>query len=157
MEARTRIVVVAVLAAVVFGMGVHHASVSEERWPYPSSDDIEASYDDHVGEEVFLFGTVEAVDEDAGTARIRVDADGGSFDLTVRPFDADVQPGGVVQVVGTLQEGHTLDAGTVRVVNPAGSSDLFKYAVSTVGALLVVVAFFRHWQLDVSNLAFRGR
>jgi len=156
-EARTRIVVVAVLAAVVFGMGVHYDATFDDRWPYPSSDDVEASYGDHVGEEVFLFGTVEAVDEDAGTARVRVDADGTSFVLAVRPFDADVRPGGVVQVVGTLRAGHTLDAETVRVVNPAGSSVLYKALRSAVGALLVVAAFFRHWRLDVGALAFRGR
>jgi len=50
-----------------------------------------------------------------------------------------------------------VDAETVRVVNPAGASETYKYAVSAVGALLVVALFFRYWRVDIETLTFEVR
>jgi len=48
-------------------------------------------------------------------------------------------------------------SGTVRVVNPAGSSEAYKYAVSAVGAVLVLALFFKYWRVDHRTLTFEVR
>jgi len=152
-----RAVALLLALGLVFGMGVHYDTQQEQQWPYPGTESVGTEYDQYVGQQAFLWGTVESVDAASNTGTIAVDYTGGSFELTVQHFDADVRPGGVVQVVGTLQSGHRLDAQTVRVVNPAGSSLLFKYGVSLVGAALVTVLFLRYWRIDLRTLSFEVR
>ena len=104
---------------------------------------------DNVGQETFLFGTVVSINDE--TTRIRVD--GGTYTLRVRSFDAAVDPGGTVQVLGVMRSDDVLVADRV-VVESSGSSRLYNYEVSVLGAGLVLVAFFRHWRIDTEQLAF---
>lgn len=157
MRRHTRLVLVVVLIAGVFAMGVHYEATYDSKWPYPDTDALAVEYEEYVGEQVFLFGTVETVAETEHTAQIRVEYSTGEFTMTVHDFDADVEPGGVVQVLGDLDTQQTMTASNVRVVNPAGSSTLYKYAVSLVGALLVVITFFRYWHIDWTTLSFEVR
>ena len=157
MNGFARVVVLLLALGLVFGMGVHYDTQSDQQWRYVDADSVGTDYDQYVGQQVFFTGTVESVDSASNTGTIRVDYTGGSFELTVQGLDADVRPGGVVQAVGTLQPGYTLDAQTVRVVNPASSSLLFKYGVSLVGAALVTVLFLRHWRIDLRTLSFEVR
>jgi hypothetical protein len=150
-----RLLAAVVLVALLLPMGVHYSTSAGEHWPYPSGDDIQANNEQYVGQETFLFGTVLETRSDTGV--IRVETDIGSFNATVRGFDADAQQGGVVQVVGTVRPNYVIDASNVRVVNPAGASKLYKYVVSLVGAALVVVAFFRHWRVNLAELSFEVR
>jgi hypothetical protein len=154
---RTRVLVAVLLLGAVAGMAVHYDAAYDDRWPYPTSDGLAESYDAHVGERALLFGTVESLDEGAETARVRVEHSGGSFTMTVQNMDADVGEGGVVQVLGTLRPGQELQADAVAVVNAAGSSNLYKYAVSLLGALLVLVLFFRYWRINFQRLTVEAR
>lgn len=77
--------------------------------------------------------------------------------MSVRSFDVQVEPGGTVQVYGTLRPNNIIKAERVVVVNPARTSKWYKYAVSVVGALLVVIMFFRWWRFDPVTLAFERR
>jgi hypothetical protein len=160
LTAARRVGLIVVLAALVFGMGLHAGtdrSFEEQYWPYPEGDDIAADYDRFVGNETLLWGTVQRVDRASGTATIRLTTDQGPFELTVTGFDAAVEPGGVVQVYGTLRPDRTVGAANVVVVNPTGSSTTVKYAVSALGAVLVLVAFFRRWRPDTGQWAFVPR
>lgn len=150
-----RVLLAAVLVGLVFGMGVHYDSAEEGQWPYPDTDRLAAEYDRYVGEQALLFGTVESVS--GGTARLSVEHTGGAFPLTVEGFDADVEPGGVVQVLGRLEPGRTMTPEAVAVVNPSGSSLVYKYGTSLVGAALVLVVFFRYWRVDWGSLSLEVR
>ncbi|WP_436926785.1 hypothetical protein [Halosimplex amylolyticum] len=147
---------VALLGAVV-GLGVHYDATEGEHDPYPESETLATDYGAHVGEEAFVSGTVERVDAGADRATISVDSDEGDVRMTVEGFTERVQPGGVVQVHGTLEADRTIDAANVAVVNPAGGSKRYKYAVSAVGAVLVLVVFFGEWRVDTETLAFETR
>jgi hypothetical protein len=137
------------------GLGVAADATGEQRWPYPTADTLGAEYADHTGETTLLFGTVESVDD--GTARILVEYDEGTFEMTVHNFDASVQPGGAVQVYGTLKPNRTIDAGQVVVVNPAGSSLLFKYGISVVAVVFFLLLFFRYWRIDWQSYSLEAR
>lgn len=150
-------VIVLALVALLVGMGVHYGAVEADRWPYPDEDDLASQPAEHVGEEVFLFGTVTAVDSDAGTATIRVEADTGPFSLSVQSFDRAVQPGGVVQVLGELTAERTVEADRVVVVNASSGAEWYKYSVSVLGAMLVLLAFFRYWRVDRDTWTFEVR
>jgi len=152
---RHRVVLVGVLLVALFGLGVAAEATYDDRWPYPSEDKLASNYDQHVGEETLLFGTV-VRNGDSG-AVIEVGYETGSFEMTVRNFEVSVQPGGSVQVYGTLAAGYTIDAKRVTVVNPSAGSDLYKYAISAVAAGLFLVVFFRYWRIDVRNLRLEGR
>jgi len=138
-------------------MGVHYESQYDDRWPYPDTDSLATGYESHVGEEVLLFGTVQSVDRGSATAQLEIEHATGTFEMTAQSFDADVRQGGVVQMTGTLEPNHVIVTETVAVVNPAGSSKLYKYGVSLVGALLVTVAFFEQWRIDRETLSFEAR
>jgi preprotein translocase subunit SecF len=156
-KTRTRALLVGLALLLVLGMGVHHASQYSSQWPYPDHDALASEYDQHVGSETLVFGTVQSADDGTDTAHIEVEHSDGTFEMTVEDFQADVRPGGVVQVYGPLRPEYTITADRVVVVNPAGSSTLFKYGVSLVGAALVTVLFFREWGVDVDELAFEVR
>lgn len=114
-----------------------------------------SDYDQHVGQEILLFGTVTTVDEE--TLAIRTATSNGPLELTVPNITASVETGGTVQVYGTLQPNHTIAPGTVSVVNPTANSPLYKHAVSAVGAVVILVVFFRHWIVDtIHSLAVRS-
>jgi len=152
-----RVLVIVLAVGLLLGMGVHFDTQYDDRWPYPTTDAIEADDGALVGQEVFVSGVVDRVDRAADTGRILVSTADGPFEMTVQNFDAPVQQGGAVQVVGRLDSDHTIDARTVRVVNPSGSSTLFKYGVSLVGAALVTALVLRHWRIDPRTLSFEVR
>lgn len=150
-----RFALVALLLAATAGLGVAADATEDDRWPYPTADTLGTEYDEHTGETALLFGTVESVDDD--TARIRVEYDDGTVAMTVQNTDASVQSGGAVQVYGTLEPDRTIDAERVVVVNPAGSSLLFKYGISAVAVVLFLLVFFRYWRIDWEAYSLEAR
>lgn len=148
-----------VLLGLVFASGVHFASVEDAHTPYPDAEDLKTNSGSYVDEQVFVFGTVERIDGQDNTATIRIDSDKGPFTAQIQGFSTGqtVEPRGIVQVFGTWEESKVIAAENVRVVNPAGSSDLYKYAVSGVAALVIVVLFFRYWRMNIGTLSFEVR
>lgn len=159
MHPGTRVVAAVALLSLVFASGVHYDAAEPDHWPYPTPEELATAPEQHAEQRMFLIGTVERLDGTDGTARIRVESDKGPFVVEVTGFGAarDVRPGGTVQVVGEFRPEYVVAAERVRVVNPAGSSRLYKYTVSLIAALLVLVLFFRHWHADVGTLSFEGR
>jgi hypothetical protein len=152
-----RLLGMVVCVLLVVGMGVHYAAVYDDRWPYPDGTTLDRNYGDHVGERTFLFGTVQETDRANETVAMLVETERGQLPLSVSGVDRAVQPGGTLQVYGTVRPEGRLAAESVVVVNPAGSSALFKYAVSLVGVVLVAVLFFRHWRIDLDGLGFEAK
>lgn len=157
MKRSLRLFLVLLLVGTVGVMGVHYDATYDDRWPYPAEESLKTTPEAHDGAEVFVFGTVQAVDAGEDTATIEIDSDAGPFTARVSGFDAQVRPGGTVQVVGTFDAGGTITAGTVRVVNPAGASEWYKYAVSVIAAVLVLAVFFQHWRVNLRQLRFERR
>ncbi|MFB6308596.1 MAG: hypothetical protein ABEH35_04630 [Haloarculaceae archaeon] len=152
MQLWQRALVAVVLLLALGGLGVHSAATWDQRWPYPSGEDLGQDYESHIGEETLLFGTVTDTDEDQRRATVRA-----GVELQVDGFTADVQPGGIVQVYGTIRPDHVIEAENVVVVNPAAGSKIYKYATSLVGAILVLVVFFRSWRIDTDEIALEVR
>jgi hypothetical protein len=149
MRCTFRLVLIALVVASIGGMGVHYDSNFATHWPYPTGDELAGEYDTHIGETTLLFGTVESTNDD--TARIPVETDAGDYKLRIRSFEASVSEGGVVQVFGEVRPNSEIVAHNVAVVNPATASRFYKYAVSLVGAGLVVALFFRHWSVNLEK------
>jgi hypothetical protein len=149
--------VVVVVLLGVFAMGAHFAATGEQHTAYPTTDDLATDYEAYVGDTVFLFGTVRSVDEATDSARLVFLSSSGPVAVTASNFEADVEPGGSVQLLGTARPGKTIEIRRTAVVNPAGSSKLFKYGISAGGALLVLVAFFRHWSVELRTLSIHRR
>lgn len=145
------------LLSVAVASGVHYDALYDEKWPYPTDEALSTDYEEYVGEQVLLFGDVESIDPTADRATIEVDSDNGPFAVTVEGIDADVEPGGVVQVYGTVRPGHTIAASNVVVVEASSENRLYKFAASGVGAVLVLVAFFRYWRIDWAARTFEPR
>jgi hypothetical protein len=146
-----------VLVLAVVALGIHYDTSDSYVLSSPDGEDLVREYDAHHGETVLVFGRVVDTDRDAESATVVVSTAVGTVRPTVSNVDADVQPGGVVQVYGTVRPGPAIEASNVVVVNPSGSSDAYKYAVSAVGAVLVVVAFFRRWAVDTDDWTFEVR
>lgn len=157
MRLAARLAITVLAVGLVFGMGVHYDIAEDRHWPYPNEEQLAANYDALVGERTLLWGTVESVDSSAAEAVIAVEHDGGTLTLTVTDFGAQVERGGVVQVFGTIEPGRTIAAERVVVVNPSGGSELAKFAVSGIGAIVVLVVFFRHWIVEWKTVEFEAR
>lgn len=155
MHPRVRLLAGFLLLVALFGMGVHADATHDRRWPHPTADELHADYDRYTGERTLLFGTVERVTN--GRATVRVEHSAGSFEMTVTDFEAAVQPGGTVQILGTLGAGQSIAAETVVVVSPSGSSTLYKYAVSLVAVAVFLLAFFRYWWPDFDSFQLEAR
>ena len=154
-----RISIAVLLIGGVLGMGVHYGAEAATHYPYPDTADLKLSPEEYAGAQVFVFGTVEEMNREENTARIRIDTDEGQFTAEVTRFSTQrtVQPSGVIQVVGTFQGRYGIEADNVRVVNPTGSSDIYKYVVSVVAALLLVVLFFQYWRVNIRALSVEAR
>lgn len=157
MRLAVRLAITVMAVVLVFGMGVHYDITEDQHWPYPDGDELAADYDAHVGETTLVWGTVESVDLSAETAQVRIEHSDGSFTLMVHDFDADIVPGGSVQILGILESGYEMTAVQVEVVNPSGGAELMKFTVSALGALLVLVVFFNRWRIDWDRYGFEVR
>ena len=161
-----------VLVAALSGLFVHYGASADSHQRYPSNGEIATAYEDHVGETVQITGVVRsptangsgegsdtANGSDGTNATMTIVLRGfGSFGtLTVRGADRTAASGGTVQVIGTLETDRTVTAERVLPVNPHSWSEPYKYAVSVVGAVLILVAFFHEWRVDTGSLAFEVR
>ncbi|WP_254279269.1 hypothetical protein [Haloarcula marina] len=150
-----RLLVAALLVAVLGSLFVHAAATSDQRWPTPQADDLAVEYDRYVGAETFMFGTV--VGQDGEGLAVRFDSHRGPVAVAVTDTDVTARPGATVQVAGTVGPDHTLRADRVIVVNDSRAAALYKYGVSLLGVALFVLAFFRYWRVDTDAWVFRVR
>ena len=155
MDRRRRLSLTLLFLIAAAALCVGYGATEDARSPYPMTDEIAADYEAHVGEDILVFGTVEAID--GGRVTITTDTDAGPLSLTVSGVDRAVQPGGVLQVYGRLEMGHTIDATRIVVVNDSPGAELGKFAVSGLGALLFLGLFFRYWRVDLRGLAVEVR
>jgi hypothetical protein len=103
----------------------------------------------HVGDSVYFWTRADTVA--AGTMTVTV----AGTRLTVVDVGADVDPGDVVQVAGTIRPGATVAADQV-VVSPRERRSRL-YGVSVLGLLLAVGGFLRAWTVDVTDAGFVPR
>ena len=159
MRHAARLAVAVVCLTALFGLCVHYGATYDRNWPHPTGDQLRDDYDAYAGERVLLFGEVQSVDREAGTAVIHVtdSADAVAAELEIRGVPDDVGPGGTVQVYGVLEADRTMTPDRTVVVNRDGSATRYKLGVSVVGGLLAVGYFLRHWRLDLRTRAFEPR
>lgn len=158
MERRHRVIGVALLLVLALGLCVHYGAVYEARWPHPTGDQLAEDPDGWDGERVLLFGTVREVEDDRLVMAVETDAGEVARTVTVRGVDAEVDPGGIVQVYGTLSERGTVQrAESVVVVSESGSASLAKYLLSALGGVVTAGAFLRYWRIDPRGLRFVRR
>jgi len=150
-----RVVIVLVLSLILGGLFVHAAVTEDQRSPYPDAEDLSAGYDSYVGQRVMVFGTVTETSEDR--MEIRAESDGISITLQVTGTGATVEPGGVVQVYGTLEPNQQITAERIEVVNSSRWAEFYKYGASAIGAFGFLLLFFRYWRIDRDHLTLEAR
>lgn len=152
-----RLVVCCLLLGVLGGLSVHYGATSDAHHPYPTVEALDAEYEEYVGQRALVFGRVVSAHPDDGTVTITQRGTDLLGELTVVGADRELPRGASIQVYGTLEAGHRIDAANVVVINTSSGAELYKYAVSAVGALVVLVAFFSRWRFDRDSLAFEVR
>ncbi len=155
-KAIARAIIPLVLIGGVLSLGVHYDVQESNHDTYSDTENLKIAPEEYIDRQVFVIGTVEELSEEQNTATIRIETDNGPFTADIERFSAQrgVQSGGVVQVYGTFRGEYLIQADNVRVVNPAGSSNIYKYAVSIVAAILIMILFFRYWSLNLQTLGF---
>jgi len=144
-----------VLCLTLGGLFVH-AAVTEDKWtPYPDAADLSAGYESYVGQQLMVFGTVTETSE--GEMRIRAESDGTAITLRVTETRTAVEPGGVVQVYGTLEPAQTITAERVEVVNSSRWAEFYKYGTSAIGAFGFLLLFFRYWRINRDSWTLEAR
>ena len=156
MRLAARVAVAVVCLAALLGLCVHYGATYDENWPHPTGDQLRGDYDAYAGERVLLFGEIQSVDRESGTAVIHVtdSADAVAAELEIRGIDAvanDIGPGGTLQVYGVLEADRTMTPEETVVVNRDSSAVRYKLATSVVGGLFAVGYFLRHWRLKLGR------
>ncbi|WP_058992751.1 hypothetical protein [Haloarcula sp. CBA1127] len=155
MRVWVRIVIVLVLCLTLGGLFVHAEITEDKRSPYPDAADLSTGYESYVGQQLMVFGTVTETSE--GEMRIRAENDGTAITLRVTETRTAVEPGGVVQVYGTLEPAQTIAAERVEVVNSSRWAEFYKYGASAIGALGFLLLFFRYWRIDRETWTLEAR
>lgn len=151
-----RLVVGCVLFGLLVGLFVHYGATAGAHQPYPDNEDVATAYDSHVGETVQVSGVVKQSTAN-GTMAVVLRQFESFGRLTVWDADETAAPGGTIQVIGTLESDRTVTAERVLAVNARSWSELYKYAVSVVGAVLILATFFREWTVETGPFAFEVR
>lgn len=158
MRRGVRLGAIAVLFVLTVASCVHYGATYDESWPHPTGDQLAEDPGGWDGEQVLLFGTVETIGGDQFTMTVETDAGEAARVVEVRGSSVGAEPGGIVQVYGTLsEEGTVQQADRVVVVVESPDEQFSKYAISIVGLLVVAGFFLRHWRIDVWKLAFTAR
>ncbi|MFP8953831.1 DNA-binding protein [Natrialbaceae archaeon A-arb3/5] len=152
-----RIGIVAVLLVALFGLCVHYGATYDESWPHPIGDQLQDEYDAYAGEQVLLFGNVQAVEGDTLIVHVTDSTGELAAELEVGGVDEQVDPGGLVQIYGVLEADRTMTPEETVVVDRDESAFQYKLVASVVGIVLAIGYFFRHWRLSPSRLAFEPR
>ncbi|MDQ2071146.1 hypothetical protein ACODNH_12770 [Haloarcula sp. NS06] len=155
MRVWVRVVIVLVLCLTLGGLFVHAEITEDERSPYPDATDLSAGYESYVGQQLMVFGTVTETSE--GEMRIRAENDGTAITLRVTETRTAVEPGGVVQVYGTLEPAQTIAAERIEVVNSSRWAEFYKYGASAIGAFGFLLLSFRYWRIDRETWTLEAR
>jgi hypothetical protein len=140
------------------GLCVHYGAVYEDNWPHPTADELAEEPTAYDGERVLLIGEVTA-DGPGDSLEMELEtSSGGTVEINVQGIEADVDPGGVVQVYGTLEEGGTVQqAEWTVVVNQGPDGQLYKLAISALAGVATAGLFLYHWRIDARKLSFEVR
>lgn len=155
MKTTRRLALAVVLLAATLGLCVVEDATHRQRAAAPTAEEVATDYESAVGQQTLLTGVVESVGEDSVT--LRIESRGPSITLTATGADPAVDPGGVLQVFGTLEPEQTIAAERTVVVSQSGSDETYKWAVSAVGVALFLGLFFRQWTVDYRALRVEVR
>jgi hypothetical protein len=144
-----RALAVVCLVALLTALVVTYSAGAPTHVTSVSSHEAVTDSDGNVGERVAFWARANAVDGDTLTLRFE------DATVTVVGVDADVDPGDVIQVAGTIRSDGTVAAD--RVVVAEGERRPWLYGVSAAGLALVAGLFFRSWTLAPNRLAFVPR
>ena len=155
---RQRLLAIGVVLLATAGLCVHYGAVYEANWPNPTADELAeepAAYD---GERVLLIGEVTA-DTPGETVEMELETSpGGTVAVDVRDTEADVEPGGVIQVYGSLEADGTVQrADRTVVVNDGPIEGLYKLVVSALAGVATAGLFLYYWRIDPRELSFEVR
>lgn len=146
-----RVVLFGVLTVSLFAMFVHYGAIADGE----GHDRTQVSqrqlqtYEQHLGEQIFFWGTVVTVDTDSFAVR------SAGEELTVAGHAADVEPGDTVQVFGTTKAERTIRA--ERVVVSESTNVRYLYVISALGFLIALGAFLRDWEVQWHSLRVAPR
>lgn len=161
MRLSVRLALAICLCLVLVGLGVHYATSYDDRWPYPTEDELTDDYADHVGEETLVFGRVVDVDTETTELTLEAEADDGTrLELVADDVPTDggqpaVEEGGFVQVYGTLEPGGEITTTETVVVNPDERAEAYKLGVSAIALLAGMGYFLVHWRPTLTGWEVR--
>ena len=155
---RYRLLAIGVLLLATGVLCVHYGAVYEANWPNPTADELAEEPATYDGKRVLLIGEVTA-DEPGDSLEMELETSpGGTVDVNVEDTQADVEPGGVVQVYGTLEEGGTVQqADRTVVVNDGPAEGLYKLVVSALAGVATAGLFLYYWRIDPRECSFEVR
>jgi hypothetical protein len=150
--------VIGLVVLATAGLGVHYGAAYEDNWPHPTPDELAEDRDAYDGEQVLLFGEVTEIEEGGRLTMVLETTAGEEIEIDVHGFEATVEPGGLVQVYGTLAEDGTVQqADRTVVVNEDSADGRYKLGISGAAGLLTAGLFLYYWRINVRKLAFEVR
>lgn len=153
----SRALVALVLLSGLGGIAVHYGSVMEacpepsETIHCPRLEALQDEYDQYVGEQVTVSGTVVGT----GPLTLRLSNSETIVLMTVSGVRTSAQPGDKVSVYGELQPDYHVAA--TGIVVHAAESRRMMFAVSVIAILLTSLVCIRYWTVDTGAFTVRPR
>lgn len=154
MHTVVRLALIFVCLSALVGLTIHYGGSYDENWPHPTGDQLEENVDEHVGEQVLLFGEVTDNNGDELALQVTNSEDEVVLELEVDGVDESVEEGGVVQVYGVLEADRTMTPSEVVVVDSSQNATRYKYAISLLGGLLAAGYFLYYWRINIREFGF---
>ena len=174
MQVTHRLLGIAVLIVLLVGLNFAVAAVDYR--PYPTQDAIISEPAAHDDEQVFVFKTVETVNDAESQAVVlwerepvvNIGLDGitrqleyrerVTVDLSDATVAGEIVPGAYIQIYGQLRdESSVIDADRVVVDYQDSADYTYMYGTSILGLLVAVAYFFKHWRVDLRAGCFEPR
>ncbi len=144
-----RVLAFLVLSGLLFGMFVHYGAAAPRHDDSPSATALGNAYAAHVGDHIYRWAEVTAVQDDTIVVR------SGSLTLTVLDRPPTVDEGDTVQIDGRLAPDHRVIPDRIVVSDARGLTAM--YLISALGGLWAAGFFFRQWSVDWQSVTFTFR
>ena len=158
MQLGYRLLAIGFVVVATTGLCVHYGMAYDDNWPYPDADELAEEGDVYDGESVLLIaGVTDRLKEDRFQITLTT-SDSERFDIEVVGFEKQVEPGGVVQVYGPLDQGGLVQyADETVVVNENADDETYKLSLSAFAGVMAAGLFLYYWRVNLRKLQFEVR
>lgn len=159
MQIGYRVGLIVVLSLLLLGLAIHYGATFPDAYPHPTDQQLAEDPAGWDGDVVMISGEVIDVDSAGGSVEVAIEYRNELVTVvTAEGVEAEVEPGGHIQIYGELDDGATgMNVEETVVVNRGPADNLYKLGLSVLGVGLAGATFLWYWRIEWRRLQFMPR